>query len=771
MNKIIKLSLSLSLLISVYSCAARLGPSSVNVPTTTQSSNPDNQSPNDINTGSNGNSNNPKPYSRPKNTINSVNASSSPFPQATASSTVNTQPSGDTGNTSDVKERATFNGNVLDRNGNPVDGATVTARSIDSGVNWAGETQVTVGGVYVFRNAPSGARIEITVTKDGVSKTRSEVLKSNLTGDPYANVFDFSSTYSLDNTLLKIYVFDGQNQPVNNSNIKIESLDPSFSFSKEYTLKNNHLLIMNSQETIPVNTKFKITVNANNKVKEREIVTAPSQFYNEIKFGGENAEDKPFAIAAIKESELDSSINRFINASLQKQSTFSVDTDTASYTLMRDSVLRGGSLPGKESVRIEEYINYFDYNYPKPQTGKFSINTEIAASPFDKTGTKHILRIGIQGQEIKTQIRKDSMLTFLIDTSGSMADNNKLNLVKNSLKIMLKQLKPTDKVAIVEYNFGAKTVLKHTFAREESKIVQAIDSLKAVSTTDIEKGLKQAFNEAQEAYDADYLNRIILCSDGINSTAIPNIDDLIKRVKEGVEVKISVSSMGVGFKDYNDAFLENIASKNDGYYSYIDNVKEAVRLFVENATDTLQVIAKDAKIQIEFNPATVVKYRLIGYDNKVLSNSDFRNDNVDAGEIGSNHSVTALYEIELNSNKGKIADISMRYKDVENNNNPIEITKEILNSDVKASYESSSQSFKTAALIALYGEILRKSYWSGDNTLDDVLRYSTMISKDDKLNEFITIVEKAKSFSVNQNINNVTPNNNNATINERATFR
>ncbi|MFN8576497.1 MAG: DUF3520 domain-containing protein [Candidatus Sericytochromatia bacterium] len=210
-----------------------------------------------------------------------------------------------------------------------------------------------------------------------------------------------------------------------------------------------------------------------------------------------------------------------------------------------------------------------------------------------------------------------------------------------------------------------------------------------------------------------------------------------------MKLRLVYLPLGVGYK-LCVTFLEIIASKNDGYYSYIDSVKEAVRLFVESATDTLQVIIKDAKIQVEFNPKNVKRYRLVGYDNKVLQNQEFRNDNVDAGEIGSNHSVTAIYEIELNPEfSGKIADVYMRYKDINNNNLPLETSKEVNSNEVRSTYDLASPSFKKAATIALFGEILRKSYWSFDNSFKDVLNYTKNLPKDDKFNEFISIIEKA----------------------------
>ncbi|MFN8576498.1 MAG: von Willebrand factor type A domain-containing protein [Candidatus Sericytochromatia bacterium] len=506
MKKILKLSLALSLMFSVYACKNRMAPTVAN-PSVPYNQPQSSALPNPQATSA---SNGLKPFSRPRTNPNlnplpsassSYSPSTSPTTFPTTVATATSVPSGDTGTTPDIKERATFNGVVYDRNGNKLNGVTVNAKAIDDGVNWVGETQQTVDGAYVFRNAPIGARLLITITKDGVSRSRSEVLKSNLQGDPTANVFDFSTIYSIDGTTLRVFLFDDKNQEVKDATIKVESLDPNFKYFQQKILTNVNYWVSSYNETLPINTQFKITVNANGKQKERIITTVGGLYYNEVKFGGTNDADKPFAIANVKEQELDPSINKFINTDFEKFSTFSVDTDTASYTLMRDSILRAGSLPSKDSVRLEEYVNYFDYNYPKPTEAKFSINTELAPSPFDKTGTKHIFRIGVQGQEISTKNRKDSILTFLIDTSGSMGDDNKLNNIKNSLKIMLKQLKPTDRVAIVEYNFTARTVLKHTLVRDESKIVQAIDSLKAISTTDIEKGLRMAFKEAQEAYD------------------------------------------------------------------------------------------------------------------------------------------------------------------------------------------------------------------------------------------------------------------------------
>jgi Ca-activated chloride channel family protein len=444
-------------------------------------------------------------------------------------------------------------------------------------------------------------------------------------------------------------------------------------------------------------------------------------------------------------------INKFKETSSEPDSTFAVDVDTASYTLMRNSINNANSLPGKESVRIEEYVNYFDYSYPKPEKG-FSINTEITNSPFTKDANKKLLRIGLQGREIKIENRKDAIITLVIDTSGSMTEKNKLETIKSSIKIFLKQLAPKDRISIIAYSNEAKILIDNADISQENQILDALSKLQSSGGTNIEAGLTKGSEIAQKNYVSGAINRVLLCSDGANTMGESNAKAILDRIKKQSEVSgINFSSIGVGFENYNDQFLEQVATNGDGYYAYIDSIKEAVKVFVENATNTLQVIAKDAKVQVKFNPKSVSSYRLIGYENKILNSSDFRNDKVDAGEIGPNHSVTALYEIQTlpDSKESNLVDVVMRYKDVDLNETVLETSKSVLTSEIEPDFNKASYSFRLASTVALYAEILRGSYWSLENNLDNVSNQITSlqsIKSDEKVSELKTLVDKAKAL-------------------------
>jgi Ca-activated chloride channel family protein len=690
---------------------------------------------------------------KPSSSVSVSNPSILPSTSASVAPSASTSPVDTTGTTTDIKEKATFNGTIYDSAGNVVNGAKVTATSMDPAVTWNGEDQITGNGSYVFRNAPVGVRLLISVTVDGVTKSQTQVLKSNLTGDPSANQFNFDGYHAIDYRPLRVKVFDINGNSILGeiTEVLVESDDPNVTWSEKAVFDNYSSFRI---EKIPMYvSKLKVTVKARNQEVTRTYTYNPSiSDSNIVNFGGTYSKDKEFAIKRFKTNILADGINLFKETSVEKESTFAVDVDTASYTLMRNSINTANSLPSQDSVRIEEYINYFDYNYPKPEKS-FSINTEITNSPFAQGTTKKLLRIGLQGKEIKIENRKDAVITLVIDSSGSMQENNKLETIRSSIKLLLKQLTKRDKISIINYGFDAKTIVNNVDLSKENEILTELDKIKAEGGTNIELGLMKASELAQKNYVSGAINRVILCSDGVNTLGESNIKAILNNIKQKNEISgISFSSIGVGFKNYNDKLLEDIAKNGNGYYAYIDSIKEAVRIFVENTTDTLQVIAEDAKVQVKFNPKSVTSYRLLGYENKLLASSDFRNDNVNAGEIGPNHSVTALYELEVNSDNetDKLADVIMRYKDTDLNGTVIELSKPIFVKDIEESFEKGSYSFRLASTVALYAEILRGSYWSLYNDFDDVLSEINSLEKiksDAKVSELKKLVEKAKNLS------------------------
>lgn len=449
----------------------------------------------------------------------------------------------------------------------------------------------------------------------------------------------------------------------------------------------------------------------------------------------------------------DYGMNPFVSTQTDKLSTFSIDVDTASYTWLRKSITNN-ILVSPDSVRTEEYINFFDYNYPKPENATFSVNNEVITSNTSDKNTR-IVRFGIQGKDIDNTQRKSANLTFVIDISGSMNQENRLGLVKQSLELLVDQLNKDDKVSIVVFGSTARTVLEATGIDNKKTILTAIDNLETEGATNTEAGLLLGYSLAEKNFKAGSINRLVLCSDGVANVGETGPDAILKKIKSESESGINLSTVGFGMGNYNDVLMEKLADQGDGNYAYVDTIKEANRIFVQNLTGTLQVIAKDTKIQVEFNPDIVKEYRLIGYENRNIADSDFRNDQVDAGEVGAKQSVTALYEIKLNEGKtsGKIAGISLRYKDVDQANNVFEINKSVNLEDTK-DFNNASDASKLAVTVAEYAEILKNGYWSTQFSLKDVLNQATQIDnnlgKPEKVDEFVSLVQKTINLKGNQ---------------------
>ena len=438
-------------------------------------------------------------------------------------------------------------------------------------------------------------------------------------------------------------------------------------------------------------------------------------------------------------------VNPFIDTEDDNLSTFAMDVDTASYTVIR-RFLTDGNLPDKDAVRTEEVLNYFDLHYPNPTDGAFGINLEAAPSPFG--GEKYwLVKVGLQGRTIPTESRKDAILTFVIDVSGSMDMENRLGTVKRALHMLVEQLRPTDQVAIVVYGTTAHAILEPTPATRADDILAAIDRLQSEGSTNAEAGLRLGYQLAASAARPDTINRIILCSDGVANVGNTGADLILRTIEDYAAKDIYLSTVGFGMGNYNDVLMEQLADKGNGNYAYVDTLEEARRIFVENLTGTLQVIAKDAKIQVEFNPQVVSRYRLLGYENRDLADNQFRDDKVDAGEVGSGHSVTALYEIKFQDKaQGEAMIVRVRYQDPDSGK-VIEVAQKLQSSEVHPTFEAASPEFHLAAAVAEYAEILRKSYWAKDSQMSNVLalmhQVQTKLPEDKQVTEFITLVEQA----------------------------
>jgi Ca-activated chloride channel family protein len=425
--------------------------------------------------------------------------------------------------------------------------------------------------------------------------------------------------------------------------------------------------------------------------------------------------------------------NPFLKTNDNPLSTFSIDVDAASYANVR-RFINQQQLPPAGAVRIEELINYFTYNYPQPQRDDpFSINTEISDCPWN--AQHKLVLIGLQGKKLSTQNLPASNLVFLIDVSGSMDEEDKLPLVKSSLKLLVDQLRAKDKVAIVVYAGNAGLVLPSTSGEEKIKIKDAIDGLEAGGSTAGGKGIELAYNIAKKNFIKAGNNRVILCTDGDFNVGVSSEDGLQRLIENERQSGIFLSVMGFGTGNYQDSKMQLLADKGNGNHNYIDNLSEARKVFVNEFGGTLFTIAKDVKLQIEFNPEKAQGYRLIGYENRLLNKEDFNDDKKDAGELGSGHTVTALYELiptgikdtmlksvdALHYQKVKalsqkdfddeVINIKLRYKKPDGDKS---ILIEHPVKDENVTINSTSDNFRFAAAVAEFGMLLRNSQYKGN---------------------------------------------------------
>ena len=441
-------------------------------------------------------------------------------------------------------------------------------------------------------------------------------------------------------------------------------------------------------------------------------------------------------------------VNPFIDTEDDHLSTFAMDVDSASYTVARRYIM-DGNMPEPDSVRVEEFVNYFHYDYAPPTEGAFAIHLDGAPSRFGNSNHR-LLRVGLKAREIPDEERQDATLIYVIDVSGSMERENRLGLVKRSLHLLLDELRPGDEVGIVIYGSRGQILLPVTSAKAKDDIMAAIDRLSPSGSTNAEEGLKLAYQMAAEAMRPGRITRLILCSDGVANVGNTGPDSILQQVRAYVDDGVTLSTVGFGMGNYNDVLMEQLADNGDGNYYYVDTLEEARRVFVENLTGTLQVVARDAKIQVDFNPAVVKSYRLLGYENRRVADDDFRNDRVDAGEVGAGHSVTALYELKFYDDaQGQAARVLVRYADPQSGE-VTELHKDIDRADFLDSFEAASPRFKLAAAVAEFAEILRQSYWAQDSSLDDVLSLardvSSQLPEDADVAEFASLVARASDL-------------------------
>jgi len=398
-------------------------------------------------------------------------------------------------------------------------------------------------------------------------------------------------------------------------------------------------------------------------------------------------------------------LNLWTDADKDALSTFAVDVDTGSYTIVRRK-LREGGLPPPAAVRVEEFVNYFHYDYPAPTDLPFRVALEAAPSPFEKN--LMLLRVGMKGMEAKAGVRKPLHLTFLVDTSGSMQAADKMGLVKRSLRFLVDQLGDQDTVALTTYAGSVREVLRPTGMRERARIHEAIEALSAGGSTAMGTGLELAYRQAWDNFKQGHENRVIVLSDGDANVGRTSHGDMLTSIAWYAQRGVTLSTIGFGRGNYKDHKMEQLANKGNGNYYYIDTFSEAKRVFGEKLSGTLQVIAKDVKIQVEFPPKAVKKYRLVGYENRDIADRDFRNDKVDAGEIGAGHTVTALYEVEVVNPRTAWAIARVRWK-APDGDRAEEREFAIDGSMMRESFARTSADTRRAVAAAALAENLRKS--------------------------------------------------------------
>lgn len=408
------------------------------------------------------------------------------------------------------------------------------------------------------------------------------------------------------------------------------------------------------------------------------------------------------------EGYTDYGVNGFELTDQDRLSTFSIDVDTASYTLARRK-LRDGYLPAHAAVRVEEFVNYFPYEYRPPVPGDpFAVDFEASASPWN--ARHEIVRIGVQGKKVARDQRRPVHLTFLIDVSGSMQGEDRLGLVKRSLKLLTEELGDGDTVAIAVYAGSSGVVLEPTPMSEKAKIHKALDRLAAGGSTAMGAGIDAAYALAEQAYDPGAVNHVIVCSDGDANVGHTGPDALLAKIKGHADKGITLTTTGFGTGNYKDTMMERLANEGEGNYYYVDSDIEARRIFVDRLGSTIETIATDVKIQVDWDPDAVYAYRLIGYENRDIADRDFRNDAVDAGEIGSGHQVTALYEVVLREDAGQhLATVRIRNEAPGPESPAVERSYELGRDSVKESFAEGSADFRIAVAAATFAEILRAS--------------------------------------------------------------
>lgn len=484
-----------------------------------------------------------------------------------------------------------------------------------------------------------------------------------------------------------------------------------------------------------------------------------------VAYDGYVAKEEP-AGAGERYEQIDE--NPFLEASRAPLSTFSIDVDTASYSNTR-RFLNEGQLPPRDAVRIEELVNYFSYEYPQPLgEAPFSVKAEVADCPWN---TQHrLVQIGLQGKKVSTENMPPANLIFLVDVSGSMGEPHKLPLVKQGLRTLTEQLTSRDRVAVVTYAGSSGLALESTSGDRRNDIIAAVERMESGGSTNGGAGIKLAYKVAEDNFIQGGTNRVVLATDGDFNVGVTGDEELVSLIEREREKGVSLSVLGFGSGNLNDSMMEKLADHGNGNYAYIDSESEARKALGEQAAGTLLTIAKDVKIQVEFNPRLVAGYRLIGYENRLLAAKDFNDDRKDAGEIGAGHTVTALYEIVPAGQKienpgvdelkyarpseepsgtgtGELMTVKLRYKEPDGDvSKPLNFGVV----DSRTAYANASADFKFAAAVAEFGMLLRGSRYKGQASYDNaaqLARASVGADLQGHRSEFVKLIESARTLS------------------------
>lgn len=444
----------------------------------------------------------------------------------------------------------------------------------------------------------------------------------------------------------------------------------------------------------------------------------------------------------------DYGVNPVVDPAKDRFSTFAVDVDTASYSISRRKIMEG-SLPPFSAVRAEEFLNYFDYAYAPPAKGPFSVHLAAAPSPFTKG--HHLVRVGIKGKTIPASERKPVHLVYLVDTSGSMQAADKMPLIKQSLKLLTSSLQKGDTVALCTYAGSVREVLAPTGMEDKAKIHAAIEDLSASGSTAMASGIELAYKLAERTQVKGHVNRVIVLSDGDANVGRTSHTDMLAMIEGYKKKGITLSTVGFGTGNYKDTTMEQLADKGDGNYAYIDSEVQAKRVFQDQLSGMLEVIARDVKIQVEFDPKFVQQYRLIGYENRDVADKDFRNDKVDAGEIGNGHSVTAIYDVVFKSTTASPLTVRIRNKPALGGETATETAFPMDASAIVASFDSAPKDFRFATAVAAFAEVLRQSPQARDWSMKDIARIADQAaeSRADQ-QEFVSLVHRAERLATGQ---------------------